>query len=192
MNDHDDEPLDQTMLLELQRRTRELPREIDPPADAWNRIAAEIGNESRSRATIAIWQKPAFLAAAALLLIAATSLVTARVVGGRTDATRPIAIAPSVRSNEAQTSLAEFTARENDYIATVNVLSATLERKETGLSPETIAKLKESISVIDNAILEARRALAQDPSNKALVEMLASSYDQKVDLLKRTAEMASL
>ena len=43
--------------------------------------------------------------------------------------------------------------------------------------------------MIDAAIIEARRALAQDPSNKALMEMLAASYSQKVDLLKRTTAM---
>ena len=58
------------------------------------------------------------------------------------------------------------------------------------LSPETIVKLRESIKVIDAAILEARNALAADPANRTLIHMLANSYEQKVDLLKRTTEMA--
>jgi hypothetical protein len=44
--------------------------------------------------------------------------------------------------------------------------------------------------VIDPAILEALNALAADPANKTLIQMLANSYEQKVDLLKRTTEMA--
>ena len=187
-----EEPLDEEMLLELQRRTRDLPREIAPPADAWNRIAAEIRITSPHGAKRLFWQRPAFLIAAALLLVAASSITTALIVGRRDAATPRTAIAPAPLSTSAPATLAEFTARENEYIATVNVLSATLESKEVGLSPETIAKLKESIRVIDGAILEARRALAQDPSNKALIDILATSYDQKVDLLKRTTEMASL
>ena len=85
--------------------------------------------------------------------------------------------------------MAEFTAIENDYIGTANRLSAAIENGETQLSPETIAKLRASVRVIDAAILEARRALAADPGNKTLIEMLSTSYSQKVDLLRRTAEM---
>ena len=187
-----DEPLDEEMLLELQRRTRKLPREIEPPAAAWERIAAEMRVTSPVRVRHPFWQRPAFLIAAALLLVAATSITTALVVGRRQETAPSVASMPAPGSNGAPATLAEFTVRENQYIETVNVLSATLESKEVGLAPETIAKLKESVRVIDNAILEARRALAQDPSNKALMEMLATSYDQKVDLLKRTTEMGSL
>jgi hypothetical protein len=92
-------------------------------------------------------------------------------------------------ASSSPATLAEFTARENDYIATVNALSTTIESAHVELAPETIEKLKQSIRVIDGAILEARRALAQDPSNKALIEILSTSYNQKVDLLRRTAEM---
>lgn len=187
-----DEPLDEEMLLELQRRTRDLPREIEPPVDAWQRIAAEMRVTSPVRARETFWQRPVFLIAAGLVLVAATSITTALMIGRKPGAPSSVASIPSSRSNSAPATLAEFTVRENEYIATVNVLSAALESKEVGLAPETIAKLKESVRVIDNAILEARRALAQDPSNKALIEMLATSYDQKVDLLKRTTEMASL
>jgi hypothetical protein len=78
---------------------------------------------------------------------------------------------------------------ESDYLRAVNDLSATLESERGSLSPETIAKLRESLRIIDTAILEARNALAADPANRTLIEMLANSYEQKVDLLKRTTEM---
>jgi hypothetical protein len=199
-----DEQLDEDMLRDLQRRTAELPREIAPPEDAWDRIKAQIDMESKvslmspgSRER-AFWQRPALLAAAALLLVAASSLVTALVIGrrmvansGRADAgaEAPREEAISRSSSTGPATLAEFTAIENDYIGTANRLSAALENGETQLSPETIAKLRESLRVIDAAILEARRALAEDPSNKALIDMLSTSYSQKIDLLQRTTEM---
>ena len=93
-------------------------------------------------------------------------------------------------NSNGPTSLAQFTVVESDYLRVVNDLSATLESEEGSLSPETIAKLRESIKVIDAAILEARNALAADPANRTLIQMLANSYEQKVDLLKRTTEMA--
>jgi hypothetical protein len=85
--------------------------------------------------------------------------------------------------------LAEFTIVENDYISTANRLLEMVESDNVSLSPETLEKLRESVRVIDGAIIEARRALAEDPANRQLVEMLSTSYNQKLDLLRRTADM---
>jgi hypothetical protein len=191
-----DEPLDEQMLRDLQRQTADLPREVVPPAAAWARIKAQIDMESefrtmtRARRERAIWQRPAFLAAAAVILVAGASLSTALVLGRRMIA-KPeqtvVAIRVGPQSNPA--TLAEFAAVETDYIGTANRLSAMIENGDTELSPETVAKLRESLRIIDAAIVEARRALAADPANKALIEMLSTSYNQKIDLLKRTSDM---
>jgi hypothetical protein len=193
-----DDDLNPGMLRDLQRRTAELPREIAPPAEAWTHIKAQIDMESAARLSLparrerAIWQRPSFLAAAAVLLVAATSLTTALVLGRRAmeNAGQVVASAAAPQALASATpTLAQFTAMENDYIGTANRLSAIIESGQSELSPETIVKLKESLRVIDAAILEARRALAADPANKTLIEMLSTSYNQKVDLLRRTAEM---
>lgn len=190
-----EEELDKEMLRTLALRTAQLPREIEPPSDAWEKISAQIASERHavlaSAARTSWWQRPAYLAAAALLLVAGSSVVTAIAMNGRVRVPRAAATGRSVAAvpRAAPASLAEFTARENDYIGTANRLTAILESEEGELAPETVMKLKESIRVIDAAILEARRALAQDPSNKALMEMLTASYGQKVDLLQRTTEM---
>jgi hypothetical protein len=188
-----EEQLDEEMLLDLERRTAELPREIAPPESAWQRIVEQIAIDSRNKQTPAgtrhVWQRPIFLAAAGLVLVAASSITTAIVIGGRSDKAPSVTTAMETPRSSAPATLAEFTARENDYIATVNALSQTIESAHVELAPETIVKLKESIRIIDDAIIEARRALAADPSNKALIDMLSTSYDQKVDLLRRTAEM---
>ena len=188
-----EEELDEDMLRDLQVRTAQLPREITPPESAWNRIAQQIEIDSRHRGSRrnnrALWQRPAFLVAAGLALVAVSSITTFVVLDAR-DRERAPQVASIKRPTAASpATLAEFTARENDYIATVNSLSQTIESAHVELAPETIVKLKQSIRIIDDAIIEARRALAADPSNKALIEMLSTSYDQKVDLLRRTAEM---
>jgi|SRR5687768_4533001 len=192
-----DDIIDERELRELEARVRKLPREIAPPADAWAAIRSQMGaSESPSLTrpvrTPAFWQRPAFLAAAALMLVAGSSVITAVAVGGRNRdvVDRPAMSAGQVTpASSAPASLAEFTAIENDYISTANRLAAMVESDDTQLSPETIAKLKESLRVIDAAILEARRALAADPANRELMEMLSTSYNQKVDLLRRTTEM---
>jgi hypothetical protein len=191
---------DSEMLRELQRETAQLPREIAPPAEAWKKIKAQIDMEAQLIATMplqsrerAFWQRPAFLAAAAVLLVAGASLMTALVIGRRmiANTSSPVAAAAPAQApaSAANAELAEFTAREKDYITVSNQLSQIIESGKTELTPETIAKLKQSVSVIDAAILEARRALAADPGNKTLIEMLSNSYDQKVDLLRRTSAM---
>ena len=190
------------MLRELHRETAALPREIQPPEEAWKKIKAQIDLEAQLVAMMpvqsrdrAFWQRPAFLAAAALLLVAGASLITALALGRRIieRTASPVAsVSPSVSTpavTPAVTPVSDFAAREKEYINTADKLTALIESGKTELSPETIAKLRESVRVIDAAILEARQALAADPANKTLIDMLSKSYSQKVDLLQRTTEM---
>lgn len=189
-----DDTIDEAKLRDLMNEVSALPTSIEPPADAWAKIRAEITKTDRSEvAPMRFWQNPVFLAAAALLLVAGSSAVTAIAINRRDasatrEAERRIAAAPDTNTGPA--SLAQFTVVESDYLRAVNDLSATLESEQGSLSPETITKLRASIKIIDAAILEARNALAADPANKTLIQMLAKSYEQKVDLLKRTTEMA--
>ena len=86
-------------------------------------------------------------------------------------------------------SFAAFTIEENNYLRTVGILQDVLDQQESALAPETVAQLKASLRTIDEAILEARNALARDPANRVLIDMLTSNYRQKVDLLRRTTEL---
>lgn len=188
-----DDTIDEAKLRDLMNEVSALPTSIDPPADSWSKIRAEITKTDLSdKSRIRYWQQPMFLAAAALLLVAGSSAVTAVAISRRSpvshEAQRQVALAAD--TNTGPSSLAQFTVVENDYLRAVNDLSATLESEQDSLSPETISTLRASIKVIDAAILEARNALAADPANKTLIQMLAKSYEQKVDLLKRTTEMA--
>ena len=57
--------------------------------------------------------------------------------------------------------------------------------RETGLAGGDFAEVLHGTTVASNAILELKEAIARDPNNPALRRLLASSYKQKVDLLKR-------
>ena len=182
-----EDSIDEQKLRDLMTEVDALPRSIEPPAGSWAKIRAEI---EAKPVRLMWWQRPIFLAAAALLLIAGSSAVTAVALRSRgTTTVIQTAQTPTDSSNGAA-SLAQFTTVESDYLRAVNDLSVTLESEKGNLSPETIAKLRESIKIIDGAILEARNALAADPANRTLMQILANSYEQKVDLLKRTTEMA--
>lgn len=180
-----EDSIDEKKLTELLAEVAQLPRSIDAPAGSWSKIRGEI---EAKQARIAWWQRPVFLAAAALALVAGSSIITATALARR-EAPASTAQNPTDSANGVA-SLAQFTTVETDYIRAVNDLTSTLESEKGTLSPETIEKLRASIKIIDAAILEARNALASDPANRTLMQILANSYEQKVDLLKRTTEMA--
>ena len=77
------------------------------------------------------------------------------------------------------------------YDDTARQLEATLTLQRQRLSPKTIATVERSLAVIDSAIDEARRALLEDPSNRALVDIFAANYERKLDFLRRATELTS-
>jgi len=74
------DPKEEEMINDLLVRTRNLPREIDPPVDAWSAIRAVMERPDDTTATLKrdtpVLQRPIFLAAASLVLVAASSLIT--------------------------------------------------------------------------------------------------------------------
>ncbi|HMG11697.1 MAG TPA: hypothetical protein VK571_00845 [Gemmatimonadaceae bacterium] len=176
-------------------RAAELPKSIEPPAEAWANIRAAIERDKQAvaadhGATRRDRWRPYALAAAIVLAAVLSSGGTALYLNSRnasTDSSRRVANNDS--SGAAPATLVAFTIEENTYLRNVAVLQDLLDRQESSLAPETVAQLKASLRTIDEAILEARNALARDPANKMLIEMLSGTYRQKMDLMRRTAEM---
>jgi anti-sigma-K factor RskA len=175
-------------------RAAELPKSIDPPAEVWANIRAAVERDKEAiarqdtGAASRFRRGPYALAAAAALLVVLSSAGTAVYMNARSaDAGIPIASNPANAATPA--SLAAFTVEENNYLRNVAVLQDLLDQQESLLAPETVAQLKASLRTIDEAILEARTALARDPANKMLIEMLSGTYRQKMDLMRRTAEL---
>jgi hypothetical protein len=71
------------------------------------------------------------------------------------------------------------------YEAEAKALLNHLEIQRSLMRPEAAAAIDRDLKTIDSAIEELRIAIAKDPRNPALRQLLASSYRQKVDLLKR-------
>lgn len=174
-------------------RASEMPKSIEPPPEAWSNIRTAILREenaaSRSTRTASpvFWRRPWVMTAAAAVVVAVlSSTITALYLNSRSQTS-----SPSLASSESATpaTLAAFTIEENNYLRQASALQDLLDQQETALAPETVAQLKASLRTIDEAILEARTALARDPSNKLLIEMLSTNYKQKVDLLRRSTEM---
>jgi anti-sigma-K factor RskA len=182
-------------LKEILTRAADLPKSIDPPAGAWLNIRAAIERDKEAVATNHgatrrdFWRQPYVLAAAVVLVAVLSSGGTALYMSSRgVDRNQPSGVVGASDSG-APATFAAFAIEENNYLRNVAVLQDLLDQQSASLAPETVAQLKSSLRTIDEAILEARNALARDPANKMLIEMLSGTYRQKVDLLRRTAEM---
>lgn len=155
---------------------RTLPEEVEPPIELWNSVRARIAPApSRTRQ---LW----LLAAAAVVLVALSSGVTAILVRRPIVVVRPAPV-PAVVAARSLPPAAR--AVDADYAVAIRALNETLADNRNRLDPATVAKVEASLRVIDHAIDEARQALADDPSNLTLLDLLASSYERKVELLRR-------
>jgi anti-sigma factor RsiW len=211
-----------------------LPAAIAPPADLWQAIAPrleprqDIGPRVEETKVIAlalrrrVWEPPrwALQMAAAVVLMAGSSLLTARYLGRRQPAgpTGPVATlpaqgatapvrggteveaaaptpasrqaAPAGRSGNAQvTAFAAFRPAEREYQKAVDDLARVLETRRADLAPETVATLEHNLAIIDAAIAESRQALEKDPNSRELTQMLSSTYDAKVQLLRSAVQL---
>ena len=184
-----------TALAELRATlavTHDLPATLTPPDDLWNDVRATIeagkvahlplgGAAARVRG---IWMTPGKLAAAAVVLIAATASLTS--VAVRSNAPVPVVVEAPILTTSAAWQASERVFQQN-----VVELRGQLEALHDHLSPETLVKVEKALATIDLAIAEGREALLRDPSNAALSELMASNYRQKIELLRRMTQLAS-
>ena len=164
---------------------RALPRGVEPPVEAWTGLRERLSREG----TVALdsrrrwWHNGWMAAAAAVVLIAGTAVV-ALTIGETGDA--PIATGREQPQSMSRVVLAV----DGNYQPTLAGLRETLDEQRDLLAPSTVRVLEHSVAVIDSAIAEARSALAADPANVMLVEILAAQYERKVDLLQRATRLS--
>ena len=171
---------------------RALPASVTPPDELWADVRATIeaskvahlpSGASAVPATRGWWVTPRQLAAAAVVLVAATASLTGIAMNSRSSST--IAAHPQLAVTVS------WQASEKVFQANVLQLREQLEMLHDHLSPETLVKVERALATIDLAIAEGREALLRDPANAALSELLASNYRQKIELLRRMTQLAS-
>src|SRR5262245_4848585 len=77
------------------------------------------------------------------------------------------------------------------YDAAVAELEQALAEGKGKLDPRTLAVVQHNLEIIDNAIADARRAVAADPGNTWLRSHLAAAMKKKVELLRSATMLAS-
>jgi hypothetical protein len=159
-----------------------------PPAELWPAIRdriemtkivalpAAVGNPVARRARVRrsiLWTA----VAAAGIAIFAVGRASGRLGGAPAPAGDAGVNPPSV--NVADSS--------NVYEQEARTLFNRLALERSLVRPEALASIERDLHVVDSAIAELDAAVARDPKNPVLRRLLASSYRQKVGILRRVA-----
>lgn len=175
---------DVTRVRQLMTRVREAPLPADPAGDLWPDIRTRIEREKivqlssaavhgAGRSMFRVPILAAGVAAAVILVLIALPFVRTGKARLATPSAAPI----------GEVRLAADSARLFEREATI--LLNELELRRAMIPPQRRTAIDHDLKVIDDAILELKRAIERDPNNAALLRMLASSYRQKIDVLKR-------
>jgi hypothetical protein len=74
-----------------------------------------------------------------------------------------------------------------EYEQAIASLESVLEQGRDRLDPQTVATIETSLGIIDRAIGEARRALADDLNNPALNRLLIKHEQSKLRVLRQVS-----
>jgi tetratricopeptide (TPR) repeat protein len=177
-------------LAELRRVVEEAQalRPRPPAADLWAGVAKRLAREGAARQVTRVSFTLPQLAAAAVLIAAVSGALA--FVSGRREGVRdlrpiPTAAQTAVPGGEVVT----VGFADAQYDAAVADLEAALKNGRGKLDRSTIAALEQSLQTIDQAIDQARQALAADPANTYLSGYLVETRRRKLDLLRRATAL---
>jgi hypothetical protein len=190
---------------ELRSLLSSLPRELMPERDLMEEIAARTrglpdrdsktaagATDTRRRSRSKWWRNPHLqLAAAAVVLIALTSATTTFVIRWQTvrhiDAPTTIADATTIGG----ATLVGYERIERDYAAAILDLTTALEAERDRLPAETLRLIEDNLRTIDVAIDECLAALRTAPQSVPLQQAVITSYETKLDFLRRAAAITA-
>lgn len=183
-------------LLEIERLTRGLPRDVTPRAELWSGIRAAIDRSTVSPDRAAVLSgfglgQALRLAAGILLILGATSLAVMR------QGDDPLSGAGSPSSKQAQDSVsitdqpisidvaADLARQEDRVLSTRKDLLGAAARHEGLIDPELESSIEANIEDLNLAIGEIRLALAENPDDSRLSLLLAAKFKQEAGLVKQ-------
>lgn len=189
MNEHDDTMQEEPKDDALMRAARALPREVAPARDLWPGIEAAIAQERVRRGPP--WHRRLAQAAAVLLLVGGSSGVTwlALERGGTGEVT------PGEARGELEFDLVagSFGGRYHlgpGFVDARAELASGLDEKLAALPPDTRLAVEGNIAEIRAAIGEINRALANEPDNRLLQDLLTNAYRDELSLMKKVDTIA--
>ncbi|HNP37894.1 MAG TPA: hypothetical protein PKK10_18785 [Woeseiaceae bacterium] len=154
-----------------------LATDIAPQRDLWPTIAAGIQAPRTAR-------QPRYFAqaAAVLLLVAATSMLTYTL----TKKAPGIVEVPVATQLEVEP--AAYSPRyelSSDYTLARDDLQLEMEKELARLSPEARVGVERNLKIIQDAIVEINTALEQEPGNILLQELLQKTYREELNVMRK-------
>ncbi len=175
-------------LVEIRDEASRLPV-LKPTHDLWEGITARIETPEISiNARRVTWRSRARLAAAAVVLVAATATVTwqvARHSPAQTSGTVTAAQQPSAGVTLTSDQVAA------PYDKQITEVRRLLDSRAGTLDSATMRILAINMRVIDDAIARMRAALDSMPANALLTQKLAKAYELKLNTLRQFAAMST-
>jgi hypothetical protein len=190
MNDRNDPSTDKSGNEALMAAAAALPKEIKPGRDLWPGIEQALVRK-QPRIEPRNWQGLFAQAAAVILLVGASSGLTYLAVTDGSSQVSPVA-ADVERLFEPVSG--SFGSRYNlgpDFLDARNVLTARLEGEMEKLSPESRAAVQKSLDSIHEAIVEINKALADEPDNVLLQDLLLRTYHEELALMQQVGGISN-
>jgi anti-sigma factor RsiW len=175
----------------------------EPSANLWSGIAGRIATTAAGRpitGRFGRWRRVSLtwpeLVAASVLLMFVSGLTVLRFVS-----TRPPATRAEVQTLDATSRTTAIPVRadvvaasldDQEYDAAVADLQRALQSGRSQLDAATVKIVEDNLTIIDQAVDDARRALAADPANADLSGYFLHTRQRKLDLLRRAAALTEL
>jgi len=181
MDNSDDTKFDE----ELTRLAATLPTQMSPDRDLWPGIEQAVAKPATT-----IWNTPWAQAAAVVLLVAGSCGII--YVAVRDDAPMVSVVIDS--TNIFETVSGDFGTKYtlgNEYLDAHSELQNGLDEKLHFLSPEARDAVVKNLDTIRTAIKDINQALATEPDNILLQELLLSAYHGEISLMKKVDGIAN-
>jgi hypothetical protein len=162
-----------------------LPRDVAPGRDLWPGIESRLGLRSSRPSATWLWQ-----AAAAVVLVAVSSLVTASLVrrGSAPVARLPVPAAPARAMPAA---FGPEHSLSGEYEVARRQLATQLGERITSLPPSARQKLEANLAEMRRAAEQINAALARQPGDPLLEELLLNTYQDELGVLSSVNQLTS-
>jgi hypothetical protein len=160
-----------------------LPREIEPAGDLWPGIESGLGARPHRRAWA--WQ-----IAAALALVTLSSVITAGLVRGPSVPVVTVA-GPVDAAAVVPAAFGPARVLDHGYENARRQLAADLEQRLAGMPRSAREKLEANLAEMRRAAEEINVALARQPGDPLLEELLLNTYQDELGVLASVNQLTS-
>jgi hypothetical protein len=164
-----------------------LPREIAPARDLWGGVEQRLDPVVPRRRSPLMWQL-----AAAVVLVVGSSLITATLVRREAPVkTRQPVPASEVTSAAVPVTFAGDPRLDPGYLEARRLLAKELEARINRMPASARAKLEANLAEIRRATEEINAALAQQPNDPLLQELLLNTYQDELAVMASVNQLTT-